>query len=101
MSYRLSRKAEDDIVQLYLTGVRLFGVPQAERYHGGLERVFEFLAAHPLAARERTEINPPVRIHPYKAHVVVYLADNDGVLILRVRPGREDWLDDPRGDSQL
>ena len=95
MSYRISRKAEDDIVQLYLTGVRLFGAAQAERYHEGLERVFEFVAAHPLAVRERSEIDPPVRIHPYGAHLVIYMADDEGVLILRVRHGREDWIGDP------
>ena len=95
MSYRISRKAEDDIVQLYLTGVRLFGTAQAERYYDGLERAFKFVAAHPLAVRERTEIDPPIRIHPYGAHLVVYMADYEGVLILRIRHGREDWINDP------
>lgn len=94
VSFRLSRRAEEDVIQLYLAGVRQFGAAQAERYYEGLERAFEFLAAHPLAARERFEIVPPVRIHPYKAHLVVYVVDDDGVLILRVRHGREDWIGD-------
>ena len=95
MSYRISRKAEEDIIQLYMAGVRLFGAAQAERYYDGLEQTFEFLAAHPLAARERPEIDPPVRVHPYKAHLVVYIADREGVLILRIRHGHEDWIGNP------
>lgn len=92
MTYRLSRKAEDDIIQLYLRGARDFGVAQAERYYAGLEAIFSFLADYPLAARERLEIHPPVRVHPYKSHLIVYLAEEDGgVLILRIRHGHEDW----------
>jgi toxin ParE1/3/4 len=35
-------------------------------------------------------------VHPYRSHIVVYLIDNDGdILILRVRHGREDWEGDP------
>ena len=96
MAYRLSLAAENDILNAYLEGVRLFGVEQAEKYHAGLERVFEFLSGTPEAARERLEIMPPVRIHPYRSHIVVYLVDRDGgVLILRIRHGREDWNDNP------
>ena len=61
-------------------------------YHNDLERVFELLADNPLMARERTEISPPVRIHPHKSHVIVYLVDDTGdVIVVRVRHGHEDW----------
>lgn len=43
-------------------------------------------------ARERQELSPPMRIHPFKAHLVVYHIEEDGdVLIVRVRHGYEDW----------
>jgi len=96
MAYKLSARAGDDIFNIYLEGVRLFGVEQAEKYYAGLERAFEFLSYNPKAARERLEISPPVRVHPYRSHIIVYLVDNeDDVLILRIRHGREDWHDDP------
>jgi toxin ParE1/3/4 len=98
VKFRLSRKAEDDIIEVYLAGARDFGVEQAERYHAGLREMFAFLAEHPRAARERTEIVPPVRIHPYKAHVIVYVIEEEDVLFLRVRHGREDWSGQPVGD---
>ncbi len=96
MAYRLSVAAEKDIVYAYREGVRLFGVEQAEKYHAGMEQIFQFLSDTPKAARERTEITPPVRVHPYRSHIIVYLIDSMGdVLILRVRHGLEDWESGP------
>ena len=96
MAYKLTRKAEDDIIEVYLEGYALFGEAQAEAYHGALEQVFEFLSDNPRAARERTEITPPVRCHPHGTHIIIYLIqDNDDGLILRVRHAREDWDSDP------
>lgn len=96
MAYKLSVKAQEDIVLAYREGVRLFGVEQAEKYYAGLERVFQFLSGTPKAARERTEITPPVRVYPYQSHIIVYLIDDkNDVLILRIRHGREDWKNDP------
>lgn len=96
MVYKLSVKAEEDLIHAYREGVRMFGEEQAEKYHAGLNRVFLFLSNTPKAARERTEITPPVRIHPYRSHIIVYLADDNGnILILRIRHGREDWENSP------
>ena len=96
MAYKLSVKAEEDIINIYREGVLLFGTEQAEKYHLEMECVFEFLANTPQAARERTEITPPVRIHPYNSHMIVYLIDNsDSIFILRVRHAREDWTKTP------
>ena len=96
MGYRLTRKAEEDVIRIYREGAALFGEAQAERYHFELEALFRLIATNPMLARERAEISPPVRIHPHKAHLIVYLIDEDGeVLIVRVRHGHEDWETDP------
>lgn len=43
-------------------------------------------------SRERGEISLPVRIHPFKAHLVVYVMEEDGgILVVRIRHGHEDW----------
>ncbi|NDV88318.1 type II toxin-antitoxin system RelE/ParE family toxin [Aurantimonas aggregata] len=94
MTYRLTEKAADDIQRIYAQSIRLFGVVQASRYHARLRRSFEALARYPELARERTELTPPVRVHPCGAHVVVYLIDAEGALIVRVRHGHEDWAQD-------
>ncbi|MEZ5825479.1 MAG: type II toxin-antitoxin system RelE/ParE family toxin [Geminicoccaceae bacterium] len=92
MAYRLSRKAEEDLLHVYLDGANRFGLEQADRYHDHLTGLFEMLSDNPRMARERHELSPPVRIHPGKAHIIVYIVDEQGdILILRVRHGRENW----------
>lgn len=92
MSYVLSRKAEEDIIGIFQTGIEQFGLSQAERYHEQLGQCFRFLAENPLAAHERFEILPPVRIHPIGSHLVIYRVEENGtVFIIRVRHGHEDW----------
>jgi toxin ParE1/3/4 len=92
MGYILSRKAEEDIIGIFLTGIEQFGQEQAERYHEQLDKCFRFLAENPLAAHERFEITPPVRIHPVGSHLVIYRVEETGELfIIRVRHGHEDW----------
>ena len=54
------------------------------------------MSEYPRAARLRHEIDPPVRAHPYKAHLIVYeIEAEDGIVVLRVRHSREDWHSDP------
>jgi toxin ParE1/3/4 len=91
MAYRTSRQADQDIIDIYLWGCREFGQPQAERYHEGLAATLDLIADNPRIARERTEFNPPVRLHPYQSHMIVYLLDDRGVLVVRVLHGRQDW----------
>jgi toxin ParE1/3/4 len=96
MSYKFSRKADEDIINVYIDGVRDYGVAQAEKYHARLEYVFQLLSDTPHLARQRDEITPPVRIHPHESHVIIYTLDEENnVLILRVRGGSEDWKNNP------
>lgn len=92
--YRLSRAAGADLVDFYLFGVEQFGTVQAERYAAGLEARFAVLADNPNLAREREELRQRPRAFRYKAHLIFYQAEVDGILVLRIRHGREDWLAD-------
>ncbi len=95
MAYQISQKAEDDLINIYVEGFRLFGRVQAEKYHVRLEKTFEALAINPGMGTERLEISPPVRIFPTSAHIVIYTIEATGdILIARVRHGREDWVGD-------
>lgn len=91
MTYRTTRRADQDIIDIYVYGAAEFGIEQAERYHEGLVETFEALSANPLMARERPEIDPPVRLHPYRSHLIVYVVRDEGVLIVRVLHGRQEW----------
>ncbi|MDF2370682.1 MAG: type II toxin-antitoxin system RelE/ParE family toxin [Rhizobiaceae bacterium] len=96
MGFRLTHEAERDIIGLAEAGLRLFGQAQARQYHEELFDRFELIAANPRMARERHDVSPPVRIHPFKAHLIVYVVENgDNILVVRVRHGHEDWAGDP------
>ncbi len=96
MNYRLSSQAEADLIELYLHGVDRFGIAQAETYQDKLEHAFALIEENPEMARLREEITPPVRIHPFEGHIIVYLVDdNRQVRILRVRHSSENWPEHP------
>lgn len=96
MAFKLSRRAVDDITHIYIDGAGTFGAAQAEKYHQQMETTFGLIASNPDIARERTEITPPVRIHPFGSHIIVYIKDGESdILILRVRHGSEDWKNNP------
>ncbi len=96
--YRLTQAAADDILNIFIEGLVLFGLAQADKYHDGLTATFELLADFPRAARLREEIQPPVRAYRYKSHMILYdLSAGDTVIILRIRHGHEDWI--PYADS--
>ena len=95
MVYRLSHKAVEDITQIYVAGVEMFGVDQAERYHEGLEHTFSFLSDFPFAAADRTELKSLSRVHPYRSHIIIYRLEGPDILTQRVRHGSEDWIRQP------
>ena len=95
MGYRLTSAAEDDIIAIARTGMRLFGERQAIRYNADLFALFDLIADNPRMARERLEVSPPVRIFPFEAHLIVYLVHaNDDILVVRIRHGHDNWSDD-------
>ena len=88
-------KRKRDIIAIAEQGVRTFGTAQARLYHDDLFAVLDLIAANPRMAREREEISPPVRIHPFKAHLIVYRIEEDGaIFVIRIRHGHEDWVGD-------
>jgi len=94
-AYSLTRAAADDLADIHYHGLEMFGRQQADDYLDGLEATFRFLAAYPRAARLREETRNKVRAHPYKAHLIVCKqVDDDHIVILRIRSGREDWINE-------
>lgn len=95
MSFSLSVQAEEDIVSIAQEGIRIFGAQVAKQYHDDLFALLELIAINPRMARKRHEISPPVRIHPFKAHLVVYrIIEDVSIFVIRIRHGHEDWLGD-------
>ncbi|AYG70678.1 type II toxin-antitoxin system RelE/ParE family toxin [Rhizobium sp. CCGE531] len=95
-NFSLSVEAEEDIIAIAEQGVSMFGSTQARRYHDDLFAVLDLIAANPRMARELEEISPPVRIHPFEAHPIVYrIEENGAIFVIRIRRRHEDWTGDP------
>jgi len=96
MELILSVKAEEDIIAIAEQGIAMFGPIQAKRYHSDLFNTFNLNAKNPQMARDRKETSPPVRIHPFKAHLIIYQIEQSGaVFVIRVRNAFEDWISEP------
>ena len=87
----LSEAARADIVHIYADGIERFGEAQALRYRADLETSFDTLADAPGIGREHVGTNRPVHVHFHAVHVITYLVEPDGIMIVRVLPGRSAW----------
>lgn len=82
--FRLSERAERDLIEIYDYTEETFGAYQAEAYHAGLERIFDLLANFPRIGRSVEEIAPRVRRFRFEAHTVFYTEESDYILIRAV-----------------
>ena len=81
---QFSEQAKQDLKEIYQYGYFEYGEIKADNYMNELEECFEFLFKNPLAARERLEFKPPVRIHYHAKHLIVYQKTTAGILIIRL-----------------
>jgi toxin ParE1/3/4 len=82
--YRLTKRAEHEILKIIRYGIEAFGEIQALRYHQELEHCFELLAQRPLIGPEASQFGQGVRRHGHGRHIIFYETDEHGVLILAV-----------------
>ena len=76
--------AEQDLLEIWLYSFQNWGARQADSYLDELSEAMALLAEQPLICRERREFVPPVRIHHHAHHLIVYLAEVDGINLIRV-----------------
>lgn len=84
MKVKFSQKTDEDIIGCYLYGYRNFGEAQAEKYEQDLRHILNIISDNPLIASERTEFNPPIRIHHHAKHYILYVIEDDHILIIRI-----------------
>lgn len=89
-SYRLTRRADQDLIDIYLYTLEQFGMAQAERYAEGVRSCFALLADNPRLGRPADLIRPGLRRHEHGSHVILYREDIEqgGLLVLAVIHGR-------------
>lgn len=91
MAYILSAQAEQDVRDVYDYGHSRFGDRQAMEYFDRLHSAFDRIDLTPMASRLRAEFDPPIRVHTFQAHVILYAIQDADVYIYRVFHGAADW----------
>ena len=97
--FRLRPAARRDLEEIWRDTVRNWSEKQAETYIRALSAAFELLVEYPEIERERTELNPPLRIKRSGSHLILYQIADDCIDVVRIRHVREDWMNDPVGDD--
>ena len=83
-AYRLTHRASDDLDAIYEYTIVNFGLEKAQDYLIGLHQRFEELATRPTLGRGAERLAAGMRRYPHRSHVVFYLTEDRGVLIVRV-----------------
>ena len=73
-----------DIDGIHEYTIASFGLTQAQRYLNGMHARFEDLAHQPMPGRVAGQLASNLRRYEYRSHVVFYVAEQEGVLIVRV-----------------
>lgn len=89
-AYRISSRAEKDLSEIADYTIEVFGEAQAKTYWDGLEQAFQMLAKHRRRGQELEHIHHGLRRWPYQSHIVYYIPEAEGILIVRVLHQRMD-----------
>jgi len=81
---RLTKAAEDDLLDAFIYGFETFGQAQAEGYRHSMVRCFELLADTPRLGRRADDFAAGVRRHEHGRHVIFYDEQPYGVLIIAI-----------------
>ena len=82
--YRISERADNDLLDIYLYGTSAFGRAGAVAYQLGFRDCFDLIAKNPRMGRLSEAIGAGIRRHEHGSHVVLYRVQDDDVLIIAV-----------------
>ena len=84
VAYSLSSKAAADLDGIYEYTILNFGLEKAQAYLLGLHERFQALAGNPKLGRSAEQLAPELRRYEHQSHVIFYVPQRGGVLIVRV-----------------
>jgi toxin ParE1/3/4 len=88
--FRLTPRAEDQLVEALSFTLLKFGLYQAEAYRAGFERTFGLLADFPRMGLEVDDLRPSYRRFRFQSHLIFYTPESYGVLIRQIFHGSQD-----------
>jgi toxin ParE1/3/4 len=86
--FRLSRRAEADLLEITAYTLQTWGEDQAHRYLDQFESCFRKIAANPRLGRNCDQIRPGLRRFEHVSHVILFRTQADGILISRILHSR-------------
>lgn len=87
-SYRLSKKAAQDMRSINQYTATTWGNDQRRRYIGQLKQRIEWLAENPRLGTARTDIRDGLLCFPEGEHIIFYLASHGGIHVLAILHNR-------------
>ncbi|WP_298238072.1 type II toxin-antitoxin system RelE/ParE family toxin [uncultured Algibacter sp.] len=92
-NYKLSGKAEADLIGIYTYSIRNFGLKQSRTYLKDLESFFNELATRPELERDASLFAHGLKFYNYQSHVIFYqFIDTNHILIVRVLGKHMDFI---------
>ena len=85
---RFSNRAQADLAAINRHTIETWGREQATAYIDGLELTAKKLAAAPKIGKSRDDLARRLRAFPYQSHIIYFLADEKGIVIVRVLHAR-------------
>lgn len=76
--------AEQDLDNIWLYSFQNWGEVQADSHFDHLSKAIELPGKTPLMCRERRGFTPPVHIHHHPSHLIIYVATEGGMDVVRV-----------------
>ncbi|MBE0581392.1 type II toxin-antitoxin system RelE/ParE family toxin [Devosia sp.] len=93
MAWFIVESAALDMQHIAEDGMLNFGDNHARQYTSKLIDMFERLADMPYLAAERQASQQTVRLMPCGSHNILYVVENEDVVVLRILHGLQNWFD--------
>jgi len=82
--YRLTRRADKDLLDIFVFGLETFGRLQALKYTDEFRHCFGLLAENPRMGRPFAPLGAGVRRHEHQSHIILYEITDFGIRVLGV-----------------
>jgi len=82
--FKLSKKAERDLINIAKYTIQNFGKQQSTKYKTELQNRIDSLVKNPQLGRSAAQFHPNLRRYNFKAHSIFYEVTDYGIFIVRV-----------------
>lgn len=89
--FRITTKADSDLLDIARFTIRKFGVEQARIYRDGLYDCFKDLAKNSDLGRNASQYAPNLKRFLFKSHSIFFRPEEKGIAIIRVLHQKMDF----------